>query len=65
MTNRTIGEIYAPTREDICLNCGERIDGQPFATVLKLDPIWDRKEPFNFEKHCTDELKGYKHRACL
>ena len=57
--------IYAPKKTDKCLTCEEKINGEPFATTLRLDPKWDRKEPFDFDKHCTDELKGYKHQSCL
>ena len=54
-----------------CLICGKKIiskyDGnsENYATTLKLDPAWDRKEPFDFDKHCTDEIIGYKHLTCI
>lgn len=59
------GKIYAPTFKDVCLICGQDINGEDYTITLKLDPSWDRVEPFNFDKHCTDELKGYKHFKCL
>lgn len=45
-----------------CRECGSEIKDGNHATILKTE--WDRKEPFDFDKHCTDELKGYKHLIC-
>ncbi len=57
--------ICAPISDDICIICGEKIGDEKYATALKLDSSWDRKESFDFDKHCTNELIGYEHFKCL
>ena len=59
------GGIYAATFDDICIICGEKIGDKKHTITLKLDPNWDKREQFDFNKHCTDELIGYKHFKCL
>ena len=58
------GKIYAASPKDTCLTCLQPIGKEPFATCLKIDPSWDRKEKFNFDRHVLDDLKGYKHQSC-
>lgn len=58
------GKIYGAMFNDICLVCNKKIGDEKYVTSLKLDPTWDKKEPFDFYKHSTNELKGYKHFKC-
>ena len=43
-----------------CRKCKKKIKGE-YSTSLKLDPCWDRKVKFDFNKHCTDEVLGFNH----
>lgn len=46
-----------------CRECGKEITNGDHATILKVE--WDGKEKFGFDKHATDELKGYRHLECV
>jgi hypothetical protein len=36
-----------------------------FATTLKVCSSWNRKEKFDFDKHCSDELLGHICKKCF